>query len=690
MENQLQKFKRPVAIKIWAVWMFASLIYNAAMLLFGMGQMSLWWQMWHQMGTFALFASIAVTALNVIGAFRLFYFKYDAPKYILSAFVVGGILAVKGINFYEKLDSVTLFGALLGALLVIAIQIFFIVKFFEYRRSGILFDGDPRKHSKPSPEFSEPSNIQAPSNQNRETESQAPAGSANEAASQQAWRQVSDEVERNFIDKGLWARCFAESDGDEKKTKARYMQARQRIIWQDWQEGEVAKRLEYIKNIESSKRKQLGEESIEEQEWHQNKKGDTQKIEILKKSIRYKLQSDSIWKRALKNNGYDFDKAADWYLDYCIKNYSKSDYENIIRAINYKDKKITFVVIVAFILSIALVGFLISQKFNSYSSAEKLSSAEATAAPIPATDSSASTTEYITPTHIETTEPIGIAEESRANALPQPATLSTNAADNVSKLIEQVKSYKKQNRYDLAIPLLQQAAKLGNTDAQLELGFLYNMGEGVDRDPNKATHWYEKAAAQGNVDAQFNLGILYEKGDGVGQDYSKARQWYEKAAVQGDAQAQFNLGALYQNGRGVSQDYNKARQWYEKAAVKNDPKAQVNLGLLYKNGWGVKQNYTKARQWYEKAAAQGDASAQLGLGFLYAKGQGVKQNFDQAYQWFAQAAAQGDVDAKLNVGLSYAYGIGVPQNLDTAKMWLAQACSQGNQTGCDEYQKINH
>ena len=55
-----------------------------------------------------------------------------------------------------------------------------------------------------------------------------------EAASQQAWNQVSDEMERNFIDKGLWACCFAESDGDEKKTKARYMKARQQIIMQDW------------------------------------------------------------------------------------------------------------------------------------------------------------------------------------------------------------------------------------------------------------------------------------------------------------------------------------------------------------------------------------------------------------------------------------------------------------------------
>lgn len=37
---------------------------------------------------------------------------------------------------------------------------------------------------------------------------------------------VADEIEAGKIDKGLWAKMFAESDGDESRTRARYLKAR--------------------------------------------------------------------------------------------------------------------------------------------------------------------------------------------------------------------------------------------------------------------------------------------------------------------------------------------------------------------------------------------------------------------------------------------------------------------------------
>ena len=43
---------------------------------------------------------------------------------------------------------------------------------------------------------------------------------------------------------------------------------------------------------------------------------------------------------------------------------------------------------------------------------------------------------------------------------------------------------------------------------------------------------------QGDTNAQFNLGVMYEDGRGVTQDYQEAVKWYRKAAEQGDAEAQ--------------------------------------------------------------------------------------------------------------------------------------------------------
>ena len=69
-----------------------------------------------------------------------------------------------------------------------------------------------------------------------------------------------------------------------------------------------------------------------------------------------------------------------------------------------------------------------------------------------------------------------------------------------------------------------------------------------------------------DAEAQNNLGYAYEKGEGVEQDYAQAVFWYRKAAEQGYAMAQNNMGIMYDNGRGVDQDYDQAVNWYRKAA----------------------------------------------------------------------------------------------------------------------------
>jgi TPR repeat protein len=71
-------------------------------------------------------------------------------------------------------------------------------------------------------------------------------------------------------------------------------------------------------------------------------------------------------------------------------------------------------------------------------------------------------------------------------------------------------------------------------------------GEGVDRNPAEAARWWREAADQGLSQAQFNLGVLYEQGQGVKVDYSEAAKWYELAAAQGDRNAAQRLTNLQQ------------------------------------------------------------------------------------------------------------------------------------------------
>ena len=137
-------------------------------------------------------------------------------------------------------------------------------------------------------------------------------------------------------------------------------------------------------------------------------------------------------------------------------------------------------------------------------------------------------------------------------------------------------------------------------------------------------------AAKGNANAQVNLGYMYDKGEGVPRDDAAAVAWYRKAAAQGNAIAQYNLGLMYANGRGVPQDYASAAFWYRKAAEQGNAIAQNNLGVMYANGRGVPQDYASAAFWYRKAAAQGTDDETRAL---------AQKNFQQLLNWIATSSA---------------------------------------------------
>ena len=64
------------------------------------------------------------------------------------------------------------------------------------------------------------------------------------------------------------------------------------------------------------------------------------------------------------------------------------------------------------------------------------------------------------------------------------------------------------------------------------------------------------------VKAQLNLGVMYNKGEGVAEDKREAAHWYRAAADNGDMRAQFILGLIYALGKGVMQDAHEAYVWF--------------------------------------------------------------------------------------------------------------------------------
>jgi len=195
--------------------------------------------------------------------------------------------------------------------------------------------------------------------------------------------------------------------------------------------------------------------------------------------------------------------------------------------------------------------------------------------------------------------------------------------------------------------LLREGTQRGSAEDQFRLAFCYSNGtDGLTENKWMAAQLYGKAAGQGHAVAQVNLGVMYDKGEGVEQNLELAVSWYRQAAERGDSRAQFNLGNMIQHGNGVEQNLELAVSWYREAATQGHPGGQNNLGWMYRRGKGVEQNDKMAVGWWAKAVKGGNVIARynLGVGYMYGM-YGLPKDVVLAKAFMKSAAKKGHADA---------------------------------------------
>lgn len=79
--------------------------------------------------------------------------------------------------------------------------------------------------------------------------------------------------------------------------------------------------------------------------------------------------------------------------------------------------------------------------------------------------------------------------------------------------------------YATVLRILRPKAAAGNPSAEHNLGFMYEKGYGVPRNPSLAASWYRKSADQGYPAGQLALGRLYFEGVGIQRDLVEAYKW---------------------------------------------------------------------------------------------------------------------------------------------------------------------
>ena len=173
---------------------------------------------------------------------------------------------------------------------------------------------------------------------------------------------------------------------------------------------------------------------------------------------------------------------------------------------------------------------------------------------------------------------------------------------------------KKAERYEEALHWYTEAAEGGNPGDWFEVGFLYEVGKGTEKDAAYAAACYEKELARDPVHMGANnyLGRAYFQGTGVPQDYAKAFHYLSVAHdKKGSTWGVFYLAKCCFYGLGTPQDYVKALQFLNQVDWQNK-EADYMRGYIHARGLGgVQENIPKGVEYLQKAGNFDKAKEEL-------------------------------------------------------------------------------
>ena len=252
-------------------------------------------------------------------------------------------------------------------------------------------------------------------------------------------------------------------------------------------------------------------------------------------------------------------------------------------------------------------------------------------------------------------------------------------------------------------------------EAELQLGYAYEHGLGVERDSSAATQHFKAGAARTNPVCMGYLGLQYLKGHGVERDSGDAYRWLERAAEKGVVLAECYLATLlaepssgnikqnlplsmkmlissarkgflpafsfiaarYVKGLGVPVDLKKALHYYTMGAELGDPDSCVELGHFYKNGTGVARDYSTALSWYRKAMDDGSPKGEYALALMYRDGLGVDADLQKMKRYLTNAAEEDLPEALVELGNMHLDGNNVERDANEAMRLFRRAADLG-------------
>ena len=137
-----------------------------------------------------------------------------------------------------------------------------------------------------------------------------------------------------------------------------------------------------------------------------------------------------------------------------------------------------------------------------------------------------------------------------------------------------------EDKVERGVPLLERAADLNNVDAMLNLAALHAFGQVVEKDGERAEHYFLRAAEQ-NDRGKVEYARFLTQPDSERDLNDQAWQWLRETAKNDNPQAMLLVGNLYARGTHVNQRLRRAKTWLKRAAEA----APDNANLVNEVAW---------------------------------------------------------------------------------------------------------
>lgn len=195
----------------------------------------------------------------------------------------------------------------------------------------------------------------------------------------------------------------------------------------------------------------------------------------------------------------------------------------------------------------------------------------------------------------------------------------------------------------------------------------------TQRNDPQSLYWAELAAAQYAAPAYYHLARHHQRQG----DVATAIEQYEKAAALGVTAACWQLGQIYFYGTGVSPNHAQAEHYLEQAAQAGHIAAQTLLADLL-----AAQRKPEALEWYRRAADKEQAEAQAKLAQYALTGELSERDPFQAARYAKAAAEKNHPEALKIMGDLYRYGLGIKADNHIAQDYYRRAgfCRRSTKT----------